>query len=80
MVAAEPAPEPTPEPAPAAEPELTEAERYAIIYPRRAALIRRLGGLPEDCDFGPPDDALVQAVISSTSPKLRALDRSPTPA
>jgi hypothetical protein len=54
-----------------------EAERYAIIYPRRARLIRRLGGLPDDCDFGPPEPELVQAIVAGTSPELRALD-SPT--
>ena len=51
-----------------------EAERYAIIYPRRARLIRRLGGLPDDCDFGPPEPELVQAIVAGTSPELRALD------
>jgi hypothetical protein len=51
-----------------------EAERYAIIYPRRAQQIRRLGGSPPDCDFGPPDDDLVHAIVTGTSPALRALD------
>src|SRR5487761_2263735 len=43
-----------PQPDPAA-----EAETYALHYPRRARLIRRLGGLPSDCDFGPPEPELV---------------------
>jgi hypothetical protein len=58
---APPAPVAEPPPLPEPEPEptdtfalLTEAEQYAIIYPRRAALIRSLGRLPDKCDFGPP--------------------------
>ena len=51
-----------------------EAETYAVLYPRRAQLIRRLGGLPSDCNFGPPEPELVQAIVTSTSPALRALD------
>jgi hypothetical protein len=51
-----------------------EAERYAAIYPRRAQQIRRYGGLPPDCSFGPPDDDLVAAIAGGTSPALRALD------
>jgi hypothetical protein len=53
-----------------------EAEQYAIIYPRRAALIRSLGGLPDRLDFGPPAPALVHAIVTGTSPTLRALDRT----
>jgi hypothetical protein len=71
-------PAPMAEPAP--EPEsaypfalLTEAKQYALIHPRRAALIRSLGGLPDRCDFGPPDPELVQAIVTGTSPTLRAL-------
>jgi hypothetical protein len=74
-----------PEPPPAAPPEpqepeepvadlLAEADRYAVIHPRRAARIRALGGLPEPCDFGPPEPALVRAIVTGTSPTLRALD------
>src|SRR4051794_3562944 len=51
-------PPPAPDPLPDAEPQagpIAEAERYAIIYPQRAALIRSLGGLPAKCDFGPPE-------------------------
>jgi hypothetical protein len=51
-----------------------EAERYAVIYPRRARLIRRLGGLPADCDFGPPEPELVHAIVTGSGPALRALD------
>jgi hypothetical protein len=52
----------------------TEAEHYAVIYPTRAQQIRRYGGLPPDCSFGPPDDDLVAAIVRGTSPALRALD------
>ena len=38
------------------EPGAAEAEQYAAIYPERAALIRRLGRVPDDASFGPPDD------------------------
>jgi hypothetical protein len=44
------------------------------MYPRRAALIRSLGGLPEPCDFGPPEPELVHAIVTGTSPHLRELD------
>ncbi len=57
-----------------------EAEQYAIIYPRRARLIRSLGRLPPDCDFGPPEPALVQAIVTGTSPALRAVDQPATTA
>jgi hypothetical protein len=71
-----------PEPPPAAPPEpeapvvdlFAEADRYAVIHPRRAARIRTLGGLPEPCDFGPPEPELVHAIVTGTSPTLRALD------
>ena len=74
--AAAPAPPPPP---PEPEPEdkfasLSEADQYAILYPRRAALIRRHGGLPPDCDFGPPEPDLERAIATGTSPILRALD------
>jgi hypothetical protein len=80
---AEPPP-PEPEPAPQSEPadpfsRLTEAEQYALTYPRRAALIRALGGLPARCDFGPPAPELVAAIVAGTSPHLRTLD-VPAPA
>jgi len=58
----------------------TEADRYALTYPRRAREIRRHGGLPPDCSFGPPDDEVVQALIAGSSPTLRALDDMPAAA
>jgi hypothetical protein len=60
---------PDPEPDP-----IAEAEAYAILYPSRARLIRKCGGVPEDCDFGPPEPALAHTIATSTSPILRALD------
>jgi hypothetical protein len=66
-----------PEPAEDAEPafdQASEADQYAIIHPRRAALIRSLRGLPAKLDFGPPAPELVHAIVTGTSPTLRALD------
>jgi hypothetical protein len=54
---------------------LTEAERYAVIYPDRAARIRAAGGLPADLDFGPPEPALVRDIVHGASPDLPAPDR-----
>ena len=74
-----PPPPPTPAPEPAAEPEpdpAAEAEAYALIYPRRAALIRQLGRLPDNPSFGPPEDYLVRALVTGGSPALPALDAS----
>ena len=71
-------PEPAPEPAPAEPPaqaELTEAEKYAVIYPDRAARIRACRGLPARLDFGPPEPEIVEALVSGTSPILRELDQ-----
>lgn len=70
--------EPAPAPRDATEPEpgaLTEAEQYAVIYPDRAARIRAAGGLPAQLDFGPPEPAIVDAVVNGCSPILLALDR-----
>jgi hypothetical protein len=86
---AAPAPAPTPEPRPPEPPApeepvpdpVAEADQYAVIYPQRAALIRSLGGLPQPCDFGPPPPELVDAIVTGTSPTLRALENpsvSPT--
>ena len=69
---AQPAPPPEPEPPP---PDLAaEAEQYAIIHPRRATLIRAAGGLPANCDFGPPPPELLPLIVNGTTPHLRALD------
>jgi len=69
-------PAPVAEP-PALEPEpppLTEAQSYAVLYPERAALIRRLGYVPDDVTFDPPDDDLVQALLTAQDPILTMLD------
>jgi hypothetical protein len=52
------------------------AEEYAALYPERAALIRRIGRLPHDVAFGPPEDDLVQALVAARTPALAALDRA----
>jgi hypothetical protein len=73
-----PPPELAPAPDAASEPEpspLTDAEQYAAIYPDRAARIRAAGGLPAQLDFGPPEPAIVEALVNGTSPILLALDR-----
>jgi hypothetical protein len=75
-------PPPVPEPEPAAPPQTaderyasyTEAEHYAINYPRRAAEIRAHGGVPPDARYGPPDDKLVQEIIAGTGPIFQQLD------
>ncbi len=60
---------PAPTPAAATEPAPPEAdidaevERYALIYPDRAARIRAAGGLPADLDFGPPDPPIVAGLL-----------------
>jgi hypothetical protein len=54
---------------------VAEAEQYAALYPERAALIRRLRRVPANPSFGPPDDDLVQALITARTPALAALDR-----
>jgi len=65
--AAEPAPDASakaPEPPPPTQAEIeAEAERYAVIYPDRAARIRAAGGLPADLDFGPPDPEIVAVLL-----------------
>jgi hypothetical protein len=85
-IAESPPPPPAPEataqpPAPAApelEPEsgpLSEAQLYATFYPERAALIRRVGRVPDDITFAPPDDDLVQALLACQDPVLAMIDR-----
>jgi hypothetical protein len=74
-----PVPAPAPEPAPSADAapfdQLTEAERYAVMYPDRAARIRAAGGLPPTPDYGPPEPELVHDIVHGSSPILRALDQ-----
>ena len=81
-----PAPIPEPPPPPdAPQPgddfvTLSEADQYAVMYPRRAALIRKHGGIPPNCTFGPPEPDLAHAIATGTSPILRALDALAEPA
>jgi hypothetical protein len=42
----------------------TAAEMYVQLYPHRAALIQRLGRVPEDASFGPPEPDVVRALIT----------------
>jgi hypothetical protein len=41
---------------------LDQADRYAIIYPLRSRLIRRLGNLPPNCGIEPPEPELLHAI------------------
>jgi hypothetical protein len=50
------------------------AERYALLYPRQARLIRCLGGVSDNWDFEPPEPEVMDAIVTGTSPMLRALD------
>ncbi len=47
---------------------IKEAELYAVMYPRRAALIRRHGRVPDNVSWGPPDDYLVPRASERTDP------------
>lgn len=75
-------PEPSPPaslPAPAepAEPQtdpVAEADFYVKLYPRRAAEIRRLGGLPSPCTYGAPEQPLLRQLVHGHTPTLLALD------
>jgi hypothetical protein len=49
-----------------------EAELYAMIYPDRAARIREAGGLPARLDFGPPEPAIVAALLGGAGVARRA--------
>ena len=75
---ADPPPPPPEPPDPDDEPvfdPVFAAEEYARLYPDRAALIRRLGRLPDNVTFGPPEDRVVRALVSVHTPALLALDR-----
>jgi len=72
-------PEPAPEPPKSPYEMMTEAEQYAVNYPRRAALFRAHGGLPPNCSFGAPEPHIVEAIVNGTSPVFLELDQ-PVPA
>ena len=60
---------------------VAEAERYATLHRKRAMLIRSLRGVPHRLNIGPIRPEVVRALISGTTPILRALDeksRRPT--
>jgi hypothetical protein len=67
--------------APPAEPAtpdpIAEAERYALQHRKRAVLIRRLGRLPDKIDIGVLTPEVVHAIVTGTTPRLRALDDKP---
>ena len=68
------APEPQPAPMPRYE-DMTEAEQYAVIYPDRAAAIRRHGGMPPGAGgYLPPDDAVFRELVAGSSAVFLALD------
>lgn len=60
-------------------PELVAAaERYAALWPDRAAQIRRTRKLPSDVrHFDPPEAAVAHALIHAQTPTLTALDPAP---
>jgi hypothetical protein len=80
MTAPEPPPPPAPEPAPAPEAEpqpdpVAEAEFYAALYPQRAVQIRRHHGMPANATFPPPEDYILQALVTARTPALLALEQ-----
>jgi hypothetical protein len=65
-------PAPMAEPVPVPEPlhgPVAEADHYATLYPRRAAL-------PAKCDFAPPEAYLVHAIVTDSA---RPCERSTVP-
>jgi hypothetical protein len=67
----------TPDRPPAPADIATEADQYALRHRKRAALIRRLGRLPDHVDCGPMPPELLAAIVSGDSPILQALDARP---
>ena len=45
---------------------------YEAVYPERAAVIRAHGGVPPDARFGPPDGAMVRALLAAR-PSVRGV-------
>jgi hypothetical protein len=52
---------------------VAEAEQYALHHRKRAALIRRLGRMPEKINIGWLRPAVVHAIATGDTPILRAL-------
>ncbi|HME27608.1 MAG TPA: hypothetical protein VKI44_40845 [Acetobacteraceae bacterium] len=75
-----PCPPAAPEPQPHAMPryeDMTTAEQFAVIYPDRAAAIRRHGGMPPGAKFPPPDRPIIEEIVTGSSPVFLALDAEP---
>ena len=53
---------------------MTTAEQYAVIYPDRAAAIRRHGGMPSAATFPPPDRDIIDEIVAGNSLVFLALD------
>ena len=54
---------------------LTQADKYAVLHPMRARLIRRLGGLPPDCGVESPPPDLLDAIRTGEASNLLWADR-----
>ena len=52
-----------------------QASRYAVLHTARVKEIRQLKGLPENCDYEPPEPDLLDAIINGNSSNLRWADR-----
>jgi hypothetical protein len=67
----EPHDEPEPYEEPVPEEDLrAEVAHYEAIYPERAALIRRHGGVPHNVTFGPPEPHIVEALLAGPTEHL----------
>jgi hypothetical protein len=55
-----------------------EADAYALLHRKRAALIRSLGRRPDRLEFGPLSPELVRQIATGTSEVLRSLDAKAT--
>ena len=76
----QPAPRPVAQPATSPEATdpfaaYTEAERYAILHPDRAAGIRSHGGIPPDATWQIPTPTLLADILASTSDILQQIDQ-----
>jgi hypothetical protein len=53
---------------------VADAGRVAIYHPMRVQQIRKLGGLPPDCDYAPPPPDVLHEIIHGTGSNLRWAD------
>jgi hypothetical protein len=51
-----------------------EAGKYAVLNPVRVQQIRKLGGLPPDCDYEPPRPEVLHEIIHGNCSNLRWAD------